>query len=96
METPEEVFDQADDYLKVYFAGIIFSVVYNMCAGILNAVGNSKRSLIYLIIAAISNIFLDILFVAVFKMGVIGAAVATDISQLISCISPCCAAGISG
>ena len=86
METPEEVFDQADDYLKVYFAGIIFSVVYNMCAGILNAVGNSKRSLIYLIIAAISNIFLDILFVAVFKMGVIGAAVATDISQLISCI----------
>ena len=71
METPEEVFDQADDYLKVYFAGIIFSVVYNMCAGILNAVGNSKRSLIYLIIAAISNIFLDILFVAVFKMGVI-------------------------
>ena len=86
MGTPQEVFSQASDYLQVFFAGIIFSVIYNMCAGILNAVGNSKRSLIYLIIAAVSNIFLDILFVAVFKMGVVGAAVATDISQLISCI----------
>lgn len=86
MGTPEEVFDQASDYLRVFFAGIIFSVIYNMSAGILNAVGNSRRSLIYLIIAAVSNIFLDILFVAVFKMGVVGAAIATGISQLISCI----------
>lgn len=86
MGTPEEVFDQASDYLRVFFAGIIFSVIYNMSAGILNAVGNSRRSLIYLIIAAVSNIFLNILFVAVFKMGVVGAAIATDISQLISCI----------
>ena len=86
MGTPEEVFDQASDYLRVFFAGIIFSVIYDMSAGILNAVGNSRRSLIYLIIAAVSNIFLDILFVAVFKMGVVGAAIATDISQLISCI----------
>ena len=86
MGTPEEVFAQASDYLRVFFAGIIFSVIYNMSAGILNAVGNSRRSLIYLIIAAVSNIFLDILFVAVLKMGVVGAAVATDISQLISCI----------
>ncbi len=86
METPEEVFDQAADYLQYFFGGIVFSVVYNLCAGILNAVGNSKRSLIYLIIAAVSNIVLDILFVAGFRWGVIGAAVATDISQLISCI----------
>lgn len=86
MGTPAEVFDQASNYLRVFFAGIIFSVIYNMSAGILNAVGNSRRSLIYLIIAAVSNIFLDILFVAVFKMGVVGAAIATDISQLISCI----------
>ena len=86
MGTPAEVFDQASDYLRVFFAGIIFSVIYNMSAGILNAVGNSRRSLIYLIIAAVSNIFLDILLVAVFKMGVVGAAIATDISQLISCI----------
>ena len=86
MDTPEEVFDQAADYLQIFFAGCIFSAVYNLTAGILNAVGNSKRSLIYLIIAAISNIVLDILFVAVFHMGVVGAALATDISQLISCV----------
>lgn len=86
MGTPKEVFDQASIYLKVYFGGILFSVVYNMSAGILNAVGNSKRSLVYLMIAAISNIFLDLLFVVVFKMGIVGAAIATDISQLLSCI----------
>lgn len=86
MGTPKEVFDQASIYLKVYFGGILFSIVYNMSAGILNAVGNSKRSLVYLMIAAISNIFLDLLFVVVFKMGIVGAAIATDISQLLSCI----------
>lgn len=86
MGTPKEVFDQASIYLKVYFGGILFSVVYNMSAGILNAVGNSKRSLVYLMIAATSNIFLDLLFVVVFKMGIVGAAIATDISQLSSCI----------
>ena len=72
--------------MKVYFGGILFSVVYNMSAGILNAVGNSKRSLVYLMIAATSNIFLDLLFVVVLKMGIVGAAIATDISQLLSCI----------
>ena len=86
MGTPQEVFDQASIYLKVYFGGVLFSVVYNMSAGILNAVGNSKRSLVYLMIAATSNIFLDLLFVVVLKMGIVGAAIATDISQLLSCI----------
>lgn len=86
MGTPQEVFDQASIYLKVYFGGILFSVVYNMSAGILNAVGNSKRSLVYLMIAATSNIFLDLLFVVGLKMGIVGAAIATDISQLLSCI----------
>lgn len=86
MGTPQEVFDQASIYLKVYFGGILFSVVYNMSAGILNAVGNSKRSLVYLMIAATSNIFLNLLFVVVLKMGIVGAAIATDISQLLSCI----------
>lgn len=86
MGTPQEVFDQASIYLKVYFGGILFSVIYNMSAGILNAVGNSKRSLVYLMIAATSNIFLDLLFVVVLKMGIVGVAIATDISQLLSCI----------
>lgn len=86
MATPAEVFDQAVIYLQVYWGGILFNVIYNMAAGILNAVGNSRRSLIYLMIAAISNIFLDLLFVVVFKMGIVGAALATDVSQLLSSI----------
>ncbi|MBR3785059.1 MAG: MATE family efflux transporter [Firmicutes bacterium] len=86
MGTPEEVFREAEVYLKVFFAGHFFAVIYNLMAGILNAVGNSKRSLIYLIIAAVSNMILDILFVAVFDWGVIGAALATDLSQAISCV----------
>ncbi len=86
MGTPEEVFGQAVTYLQVYFGGIFSSVIYNMSAGILNAVGNSRRSLIYLMIAAVSNIFLDLLLVVVLKMGIVGAALATDISQLLSCI----------
>ncbi|MGN1164919.1 MAG: MATE family efflux transporter [Lachnospiraceae bacterium] len=86
MGTPSEVFDSAVTYLQIFFGGIVFSVIYNMSAGILNAVGNSKRSLVYLIIAAVSNIFLDLLFVIVFKMGIVGAALATDISQFLSCV----------
>lgn len=86
MGTPKEVFQPAVDYLQVYFGGILFSVLYNMCAGILNAVGNSRRSLIYLMIAAVSNIFLDLFFVVVLKMGIVGAALATDFSQLLSSI----------
>ena len=86
MGTPAEVFSEAVIYLQVFFGGIVFSVIYNMSAGILNAVGNSKRSLVYLLIAACSNIVLDLLFVVVFKMGIVGAALATDISQLLSCI----------
>lgn len=86
MGTPAEVFSMAVSYLRVFFGGMLFSVIYNMSAGILNAVGNSKRSLIYLMIAAVSNIFLDLLFVVVFDMGVIGVALATDISQFLSCV----------
>ncbi|MGN1267116.1 MAG: MATE family efflux transporter [Dorea sp.] len=86
MGTPAEVYDDAVLYLQVYFGGMFFSVIYNMSAGILNAVGNSKKSLFYLMIAAITNIFLDLIFVIGLQMGVVGVALATDISQLISCI----------
>lgn len=86
MNTPTEVYEDAVAYLRVYFGGMLFSVVYNLAAGILNAVGNSKRSLIYLMIAAVSNIILDLFFVVVLKMGVVGVALATDISQFLSCI----------
>ena len=70
MGTPDEVFEQSVVYLQVYFAGSLFSVVYNMSAGILNAVGNSRRSLVYLMIAAISNIFLDLIMVVGLKLGI--------------------------
>ena len=86
MQTPQEVFEQSSIYLKLYSLGMVFNVVYNMLAGILNAVGNSKRSLLYLAIASITNIILDLLFIKVFQLGVVGAAVATDISQLVSCV----------
>lgn len=86
MNTPVEVYEDAVSYLRVYFGGMLFSVVYNLAAGILNAVGNSKRSLIYLMVAAFSNIILDLFFVVVLKMGVVGVALATDISQFLSCV----------
>lgn len=84
MNTPEEVFGESVAYLRVYFAGVLFNIIYNMAAGILNAVGNSRRSLIYLAVASVTNIVLDFLFIVGFHMGVEGAAIATDISQLVS------------
>lgn len=86
MGTPEEVMPNSVLYLRIFFGGLVFNVVYNMAAGILNAVGNSKRSLIYLGIAAVSNIILDLVFVIGLKMGVAGVAIATDISQVLSSI----------
>lgn len=84
MHTPGEVFADSALYLRIYFGGVIFNVIYNMTSGVLNAVGNSKRSLIYLGYASVTNIVLDLIFVGWFHMGVAGAAIATDISQLVS------------
>mgnify|MGYP000278992079 CR=1 FL=1 len=86
MNTPEEVLGDAVTYMKLYFGGVLFSVVYNMAAGILNAAGNSRRSVIYLACASITNSILDLVLIAGLKMGVAGAAIATDISQLVSCV----------
>ena len=86
MNTPAEVLEDAVIYIRLYFGGVLFSVVYNMAAGILNAAGNSKRSLLYLGVASITNIVLDLVLIAGCKMGVAGAAIATDISQLVSCV----------
>ena len=84
MNTPAEVLADAVTYIRIYFGGVLFSVVYNMTAGILNAAGNSRRSLVYLAWASVTNIVLDLLFIVPFKMGILGAALATDISQAIS------------
>ena len=86
MDTPAEVLGDAVTYMQIYFGGVLFSVVYNMAAGILNAAGNSQRSLLYLGIASGTNILLDLVLIAGLRMGVAGAAIATDISQLVSCV----------
>ena len=64
MNTPAEVLADAVTYIRIYFGGVLFSVVYNMAAGILNAAGNSKRSLLYLGVASVTNIVLDLVLIA--------------------------------
>ncbi len=86
MQTPDDVINDSTLYLRVYSAGLVFNVVYNMATGIMNAAGNSKRPLIYLGAASVTNIVLDMLFIAVGGMGVDGAAIATDVSQAVSCV----------
>lgn len=86
MKTPKVVLKSSILYLQIYCGGLIFNVIYNMATGILNAAGNSKKPLVYLAIASFTNIILDLLFIKIFKLGVMGAAIATDISQAISCV----------
>lgn len=84
--TPEDVWDEAEAYLRIYFQGVTGLLFYNMGSGILRAVGDSRRPLYFLIFSAILNTVLDIFFVATLRMGVEGAAYATIISQGISAI----------
>ena len=84
MGTPEDVMDRAVLYVRVYFAGSIGMVLYNSCRGIMQAVGDSRHPLQYLIISSLVNVVLDILFIAVFHMDVEGAALATILSQFLS------------
>lgn len=86
MKTPEDVMGHAVVYIRIYFLGIIVNLVYNMGAGILRAVGDSRRPLYFLIASCFTNIILDVLLVAVLRMGVAGAALATITSQLLSAI----------
>lgn len=86
MQTPAESYQQARDYLDVTLLGTIFIAGYNAFAGILRGLGDSKRPLIFVTIACVINIFLDLLFVGVFNMAAQGAALATIISQAISMI----------
>lgn len=86
MGTPGDVIDQSSLYMKIYFLGMPFFMLYNYGAAILRAVGDTKRPLIFLIISGITNAVLNMILVIVFDMGVAGVAIATVISQLISCI----------
>lgn len=86
MGTPEEIIDYALTYIRIYFTGTIASCVYNMGAGILRAVGDSKRPLYFLVVACLVNIVLDLIFVIVFRWAVMGVAVATVLSQVVSAV----------
>lgn len=86
MGTPENVLPQSVSYFRTYFYGSMAFVLYNICMGILQAVGDSRHPLYYLIISSIVNISLDLLFVGVLGFGVAAAAAATAISQLVSTV----------
>ncbi len=84
MNTPDDVLPLSITYIRIYFCGTIASLVYNIGAGILRAVGDSRRPLIFLICSCMINILLDIILVLGLEMGVAGAALATILSQLFS------------
>lgn len=84
MRTPENILDGAAGYIGVIFAGIPVIFLYNLTAGIIRSLGDSKTPLYFLILASVLNIVLDVVFITVFSWGVVGAAVATVISQGIS------------
>ena len=83
---PEEIMGDALTYIRIYFLGTVAQFAYNVGAGILRAVGDSRRPLYFLIVGCVVNIVLDVLFVVVFKLGVVGAALATIISQVVSMV----------
>ena len=86
MKTPDNVFPESKTYLTIYFAGIIGLMIYNIGSGILRAVGDSKRPFYFLVVSAVLNTALDLLFVLVFHMGVAGVALATIIAQGVSAV----------
>lgn len=86
MDTPQDVIDQSTLYMRIYFTGMPFFMVYNYGAAILRAVGDTKRPLLFLIIAGVTNALLNLFLVIVMHLGVAGVAIATVIAQMISCI----------
>lgn len=84
MQTPDSIIDDAYRYLFVMFAGLAATILYNLLAGFLRAMGDSKTPLVFLAISSVLNIGLDFLMIMAFDMGVMGAGLATIISQAIS------------
>ena len=84
IHTPEEILPQAASYIRIIFLGIPASILYNFCAGALRAAGDSRRPTLFLLVSSLLNIVLDYLLLAVFPLGVVGAALATVASQLVS------------
>ena len=86
METPETVLPLSTIYMQIYFGGMVFNMVYNFCASILRAAGDTKSPLIYLTLAGVINVVLNVIFVTVLHMNVAGVALATTISQAVSAV----------
>lgn len=86
IQTPEDTIEQAVIYLRTYSAGLMITLIFNMLAGIINAIGRSNVTLRYLSIASVMNILLDLLFVIPLQWGIFGAAFATVLSQLFACV----------
>ena len=86
MDTPENILPLSALYMKIYFAGIIFMMIYNFCSSILRAAGDTKSPLIFLTIAGVINVVLNVIFVTVFNLNVAGVALATTSSQGVSAI----------
>lgn len=86
MGTPDDVIGLSTIYMRIYFCGMPFFMLYNYGAAILRAVGDTKRPLMFLVVAGVTNAVLNMILVIVFHLGVAGVAIATIISQLISCI----------
>lgn len=86
MHTPADGLNDSIIYLRIYFLGMLGTLLYNTGSSIMRAVGDSRRPLYYLIICSVLNITLDLLFVVVFKMGIAGAAIATILSQAVSAV----------
>ena len=86
MKVPAEVYPEAKDYLTIYFSGLIGLLFYNMGSGIMRAVGDSKRPFYYLVVCALLNTVLDLVFVIKFHWGVKGVAFATILSQFVSAV----------
>ena len=84
MGTPEDVLDLSALYMKIYFGGIVFTMVYNFCAAILRAAGDTKSPLVFLTFAGVVNVVLNLIFVTKLHMNVAGVALATVIAQAIS------------
>jgi putative MATE family efflux protein len=86
MGVPDDVLPRSTEYLRYYFLGSVPVVMYNSMKGVMNAVGDSRRPLYYLIVSSLLNIVLDLLFVGAFGFGVKGAAIATVLSQTVSAL----------
>jgi putative MATE family efflux protein len=86
MGTPDTILHYSVTFIRIYFLGIIPNLIYNMGTSILRAIGDTKRPLYYLIVSCLTNIGLDLIFVPIFHLGIVGAGLATVLSQILSAI----------